>query len=73
MEENELYKEIYRLKAENSLLGDWCNTLHENNAELLEALKGVLEVSRGTSGRIILEVHQEERIKKAIAKAEATK
>lgn len=39
------------------------------NAELLDALKGVLKIDRGTSGRIIIELWQEEAIRAAIAKA----
>ena len=37
--------------------------------DLLEALKGVLKVERGSSGRIILEGWHEEAIRAAIAKA----
>jgi len=51
-------------------------TYREDNArliaaapDLLEALKGVLKVERGSSGRIILEGWHEEAIRAAIAKA----
>lgn len=37
--------------------------------ELLEVLRGVLKIDRGTSGRIIIEGWQEEVIRAAIAKA----
>ena len=41
------------------------------NAALVEALKGVLKISRGTSGRIILEQSDEDAIRAALAQAGA--
>ena len=42
--------------------------LEAANAELLEALAGVLKIGRGSSGRIIIEGWQEEAIRAAIKK-----
>jgi len=47
-----------------------CDDLHEANQEMLVALKAVLKIDRGTSGRIIIEGWQEDAIRAAIAKGE---
>ena len=59
-------------RPEISLSAEELRRLHSVNAELLEALKGVLKIDRGTSGRIIIELWQEEAIRAAIAKAQET-
>ena len=59
----------------NELTDDDCDKaaaelrrLEAANAELLEALAGVLKIGRGSSGRIIIEGWQEEAIRAALKK-----